>query len=63
MDLLATLPAIVGLVAKSQILTNINDNGDWVQFLSECMNNIYEGIDSRKASMANFLRLYITLNA
>lgn len=60
MELLATLPAIVSLVAKRKILTNVSGEGDWVQFLLECLN---ENFDSRKSSVADFLRLYITLNA
>ncbi|KAL6428166.1 hypothetical protein ACFW04_008490 [Cataglyphis niger] len=63
MELLATLPAIVGLVAKKKMLTNVNYDCDWVQFLLECLTNINESFDSQKPSVADFLRLYITLNA
>lgn len=63
MEFLATLPAIVSLVAKRKMLTNVNYDGDWVQFLLECLTNVNESFDSRKSSVADFLRLYITLNA
>ncbi|XP_018044444.1 PREDICTED: probable citrate synthase 2, mitochondrial [Atta colombica] len=61
MEFLATLPAILGLIAKGQTLTNVSGDGDWVQFLLDCLRN--ESLDSRKSSIADFLRLYITLNA
>jgi len=63
MEFLATLPAIIGLIAKSQTLTNVSGDGDWVQFLLDCLSNVNESFDSRKSSIADFLRLYITLNA
>ncbi|XP_024881024.1 probable citrate synthase 2, mitochondrial [Temnothorax curvispinosus] len=61
MEFLATLPAIIGLIARGQTLTNVSGDGDWVQFLLDCLNN--ESFDGRKSSIADFLRLYITLNA
>lgn len=63
MEFLATLPAIIGLIAKRKMLTNVSGDGDWVQFLIECLTNVNESFDSRKSSVADFLRLYITLNA
>lgn len=63
MEFLAILPAIISLVAKGKVLTNMSGKGDWVQFLLECLTNINENFDSRKSSVADFLRLYITLNA
>ncbi|XP_070155153.1 citrate synthase-like [Polyergus mexicanus] len=63
MEFLATLPAIVSLVAKRKMLTNVNYDGDWVQFLLECLTNVNKSFDSRKSSVADFLRLYIILNA
>jgi len=63
MEFLATLPAILGLVAKGQTLTNVSGDGDWVQFLLDCLRNVNESLDGRKSSIADFLRLYITLNA
>ncbi|XP_071558773.1 probable citrate synthase 2, mitochondrial isoform X2 [Temnothorax nylanderi] len=61
MEFLATLPAIIGLIARGQTLTNVSGDGDWTQFLLDCLNN--ESFDGRKSSIADFLRLYITLNA
>ncbi|XP_018307004.1 probable citrate synthase 2, mitochondrial [Mycetomoellerius zeteki] len=63
MEFLATLPAIIGLTAKGQTLTNVSGDGDWVQFLLDCLRNVNESLDGRKSSIADFLRLYITLNA
>lgn len=63
MEFLATLPAIIGLIAKRKMLKNVSGDGDWVQFLLECLTNVNESFDSRKSSVADFLRLYITLNA
>ncbi|XP_018347370.1 PREDICTED: citrate synthase, mitochondrial-like isoform X2 [Trachymyrmex septentrionalis] len=63
MEFLATLPAIIGLIAKGQTLTNVSGDGDWVQFLLDCLRNVNESLDGRKSSIADFLRLYITLNA
>ncbi|XP_011057327.1 PREDICTED: probable citrate synthase 2, mitochondrial, partial [Acromyrmex echinatior] len=63
MEFLATLPAIIGLIAKGQTLTNVSGDGDWVQFLLDCLKNVNESLDSRKSSIADFLRLYIILNA
>ncbi|XP_028047292.2 probable citrate synthase 2, mitochondrial, partial [Monomorium pharaonis] len=61
MEFLATLPAIIGLIAKGQTLTNVSGDGDWVQFLLDCLSS--ESFDGRRSSIADFLRLYITLNA
>ncbi|XP_043264972.1 probable citrate synthase 2, mitochondrial [Colletes gigas] len=63
MELLATLPAIVGLVAKTEGLKNVKEDGDWVQFLLECLCNASQISENRKESMLDFLRLYVTLNA
>ncbi|XP_018359351.1 PREDICTED: probable citrate synthase 2, mitochondrial isoform X1 [Trachymyrmex cornetzi] len=63
MEFLATLPAIIGLIAKGQTLTNVSGDGDWVQFLLDCLRNVNENLDGRKSSIVDFLRLYITLNA
>ncbi|EZA49338.1 hypothetical protein DMN91_000390 [Ooceraea biroi] len=63
MEFLATLPAIIGLVAKGEILSNVNNDGDWIQFFLNCLVNANEAVDSRKSSIADFLRLYVTLNA
>ncbi|XP_014483178.1 PREDICTED: probable citrate synthase 2, mitochondrial [Dinoponera quadriceps] len=63
MEFLAMLPAIIGLVAKGQISTKVSSDGDWVQFLSECLTNVTENFDRRKSSIVDFLRLYVTLNA
>nr|XP_012224555.1 PREDICTED: probable citrate synthase 1, mitochondrial [Linepithema humile] len=63
MEFLANLPAIIGLIAKDQMLTNVSGDGDWVQFLLECLTDAYETFDSQKSSVADFFRLYITLNA
>lgn len=61
MEFLATLPAIIGLIARGQTLTNVSGDGDWVQFLLDCLSN--KSCDGRRSSIADFLRLYITLNA
>ncbi|XP_076243547.1 putative citrate synthase 2, mitochondrial [Calliopsis andreniformis] len=63
MELLATLPAIVGLIAKGEELKDVKEEGDWVQFLSECLNNASKISENHKKSMVDFLRLYVTLNA
>lgn len=63
MEFLANLPAIIGLIAKGQMLTNVSGDGDWVQFLLECLTDVCETFDSQKLSVADFFRLYITLNA
>lgn len=63
MEFLANLPAIIGLIAKGHVLTNVSGDGDWVQFLLECLTDVYEIFDSQKTSVADFFRLYITLNA
>lgn len=63
MELLATLPAIVGLIARGGELKEVKEEGDWVQFLLECLSNASDIADPHKKSMADFLRLYVTLNA
>ncbi|KAK2580102.1 hypothetical protein KPH14_012380 [Odynerus spinipes] len=62
MELLAALPAIVGLVGKGQELRNITEKGDWVDFLIECLSNTSEDLKD-KTSVGDFLRLYVALNA
>ncbi|KZC10622.1 putative citrate synthase 1, mitochondrial, partial [Dufourea novaeangliae] len=63
MELIATLPAIVGLIAKGSGLKEVKEDGDWVQFLMECLSDAYGISESQKKSMTDFLRLYVTLNA
>ncbi|XP_011705944.1 PREDICTED: probable citrate synthase 2, mitochondrial [Wasmannia auropunctata] len=63
MEFLATLPAIIGLIAKGRTLRNVSGDGDWVQFLLNCLNNTNESCNGQRSSIADFLRLYITLNA
>ncbi|XP_017793182.1 PREDICTED: citrate synthase, mitochondrial-like [Habropoda laboriosa] len=64
MEFLATLPAIVGLVAKSEGLKNVKEEeGDWVQFLSECLYNSFDISENHRKMLMDFLRLYIVLNA
>lgn len=63
MELLATLPAIVGLIAKGEGLNDVKEEGEWVQFLMECLSDAYEITESQKKTMLDFLRLYVTLNA
>ncbi|XP_020289299.1 probable citrate synthase 2, mitochondrial isoform X2 [Pseudomyrmex gracilis] len=63
MEFLATLPAIIGLIANNQILTNVSGDGDWAKFLSDCLSNLNDCFDSQKSSIADFFRLYVTLNA
>lgn len=63
MELLANLPAIIGLVAKAEILSNVNIDGDWIQVLVNYLVNVNEDFDCRKSSIEDFLRLYVTLNA
>ncbi|XP_076671726.1 citrate synthase, mitochondrial-like isoform X4 [Andrena cerasifolii] len=63
MELLATLPAIVGLVARGEKMKNVKEEGDWVQFLLECLSNASIISESHKTSLMDFLRLYVTLNA
>ncbi|XP_076181851.1 putative citrate synthase 2, mitochondrial isoform X1 [Ptiloglossa arizonensis] len=63
MELLATLPAIVGLVAKAEGSRDVKEEGDWVHFLVECLCNASQISESRKKSMLDFLRLYVTVNA
>lgn len=63
MELLATLPAIVGLIAKGELKNLKEEKGDWVQFLSECLCNAFDISKNNKTSLMDFLRLYIVLNA
>ncbi|XP_068990947.1 citrate synthase-like [Neodiprion pinetum] len=63
MELLAALPAIVGLVSKTQKLDNASEEGDWVDFLLQCLGNIAADDKGKKSSLGEFLRLYITVNA
>ncbi|XP_054004079.1 probable citrate synthase 2, mitochondrial [Hylaeus anthracinus] len=63
MELLATLPAIVGLTAKAEGLRDVKDEGDWVQFLLECLSNASQISENHQKSLLDFLRLYVTLNA
>ncbi|XP_020723534.1 citrate synthase, mitochondrial isoform X1 [Bombus terrestris] len=63
MELLATLPAIVGLIAKGELKNLEEENGDWIQFLSECLCNAFDISKNHKKSLMDFLRLYIVLNA
>lgn len=67
MELLAVLPAIVGLVrnVNREIKENPKDgDGDWVDFLLERSGLLSDTIDERnKASFADFMRLYIVANA
>lgn len=64
MEILATLPAIVCLTgpARNSKFTH-HKEGDWVDFLLDCMGNIShigkEGINL----LGEFLRLYIAVNA
>ncbi|XP_076398393.1 citrate synthase, mitochondrial isoform X2 [Megachile rotundata] len=63
MELLATLPAIIGLIARTEEFKNVKEDGDWVQFFLECLSNSSNISESHKKSIADFLRLFITLNA
>ncbi|XP_015592685.1 citrate synthase, mitochondrial [Cephus cinctus] len=63
MELLATLPAIIGLVSSAKSPKSVPQDGDWVDFLLDCLGNISHAEESRKSSLADFLRLYIALNA
>ncbi|CAK9810720.1 Probable citrate synthase, mitochondrial [Anthophora quadrimaculata] len=64
MEFLATLPAIVGLVAKDEGLKNVKEEeGDWVQFLSECLYNSFDISENHRKMLMDFLRLYVVLNA
>ncbi|XP_026674721.1 citrate synthase, mitochondrial-like [Ceratina calcarata] len=63
MELLATLPAIIGLVAKNEV-KNVKEEGvDWVQFLSEYLCNAFNISKIQKQPLVDFLRLYTVLNA
>lgn len=63
MELLAALPAIVGLVGKGRELRNVTEGGDWIDFLLECLSNTSEDLKGRTTSVGDFLRLYVSLNA
>ncbi|XP_076766914.1 citrate synthase, mitochondrial [Xylocopa sonorina] len=63
MELLATLPAIVGLVAKGELKNTKEENSDWIQFLSECLCSAFDISEIHKKSLTDFLRLYTVLNA
>lgn len=64
MELLATLPALIGLVAKSEGFYSVKEEtGDWGQFLSECLSKAFDISEIHTKSLADFLRLYIILNA
>ncbi|XP_012253635.2 probable citrate synthase 2, mitochondrial [Athalia rosae] len=63
MELLATLPTIVGLVSQSKSLDHISDEGDWVDLLLDCLGNVAADDKGKKSSLGEFLRLYITVNA
>ncbi|XP_078052101.1 putative citrate synthase 2, mitochondrial [Augochlora pura] len=63
MELLATLPAIVGLIAKGEGLNDVKEDGDWVQFLMECLSDAYGITENNRKTILDFLRLYVTLNA
>ncbi|XP_015184456.1 PREDICTED: RING finger and transmembrane domain-containing protein 2 isoform X2 [Polistes dominula] len=64
MELLAALPAIIGLVGKGRELRNVTEKGDWIDFLLECLSNTSEDLKGRTTtSIGDFLRLYVSLNA
>ncbi|XP_046819503.1 probable citrate synthase, mitochondrial [Vespa crabro] len=63
MELLAALPAIIGLVGKGRELRNVTEGGDWIDFLLECLSNTSEDLKGRTTSVGDFLRLYVSLNA
>lgn len=63
MELLATLPAIVGLIAKAEEFKNVKEEGDWVQSFLECLSKASNVSENHKKSIADFLRLFIVLNA
>ena len=63
MELLATLPAIVGLIAKAEEFKNVKEEGDWVQSFLECLSKASNISGSHTKSIADFLRLFIILNA
>ena len=66
MELLATLPAIVGLVRQTgeEIKGNPKEDGDWVDFFLECSAGFMDTNDGgKKTSFGDFLRLYIAVNA
>ena len=64
MEILATLPAIVCLTgpARNSSFTH-HKEGDWVDFLLDCMGNMPHIGEAGKNSLGEFLRLYIALNA
>ncbi|XP_014601850.1 PREDICTED: probable citrate synthase 2, mitochondrial isoform X2 [Polistes canadensis] len=63
MELLAALPAIIGLVGKGRELRNVTEKGDWIDFLLQCLSNTSEDLKGRTTSLGDFLRLYVSLNA
>ncbi|XP_043494541.1 probable citrate synthase 2, mitochondrial, partial [Polistes fuscatus] len=63
MELLAALPAIIGLVGKGRELRNVTEKGDWIDFLLECLSNTSEDLKGKTTSVGDFLRLYVSLNA
>lgn len=64
MELLATLPAIVGHVSKKEDMSHISEEGDWVDFLVDSLSSkITENVHINKKALGDFLRLYIALNA
>ncbi|KAG7196733.1 hypothetical protein KM043_013993 [Ampulex compressa] len=63
MELLATLPAFAGLINEVTGVTNVSGDGDWAQFLVDCLGTTFKTVNARKKSAADFLRLYIVLNA
>ncbi|XP_017766296.1 PREDICTED: probable citrate synthase 1, mitochondrial [Eufriesea mexicana] len=63
MELLATLPAIIGLIARGELKNLNEESGDWIQFLSGYLCNAFNISENKKNSMVEFLRLYVLLNA
>ncbi|XP_033217927.1 probable citrate synthase 2, mitochondrial isoform X2 [Belonocnema kinseyi] len=64
MEILATLPAIVCLTGPQQSLKfTHHKEGDWVDFLLDCIGNISHIGKEGKKSLGEFLRLYIAVNA
>ncbi|CAL7944441.1 unnamed protein product [Xylocopa violacea] len=63
MELLATLPAIVGLVVKGELKNTKEETSDWIQFLSECLFSAFDISENHKIPLVDFLRLYTVLNA
>ncbi|KAI4501265.1 hypothetical protein M0802_003638 [Mischocyttarus mexicanus] len=63
MELLAALPAVIGLVGKGRELRNVTEEGDWIDFLLQCLSNSWDDLKGRTTSVGDFLRLYVSLNA